>query len=54
MKAISKDLSRLKKMSTQSAEHPMLRNYLELVADLPWSKASKDVQIDLKAAKEGS
>ena len=33
-----KDLRRLKQMSPQMPEYPMLINYLELMAELPWNK----------------
>ena len=34
-------------------EYPMLRHYLELVADLPWDKTSNET-IDIRKAKEVS
>ena len=49
-KVASKELRRLKKMSPQMPEYPMLRHYLELIADLPWDKVS-NVIIDIKKAK---
>ena len=51
MKVAAKELRRLKKMSAQMPEYPMLRHYLELVADLPWDKASNE-QIDIRKAKQ--
>lgn len=49
-KDVRKELARLERMPEQAAEYGMLRNYLETVVELPWSKASKD-SIDLKKAK---
>lgn len=49
-KVASKELRRLKKMSPQMPEYPMLRHYLELIADLPWDKVSNEI-IDIKKAK---
>jgi len=46
-----RDLSRLQRMPEAAAEHGMLRNYLEQLCELPWSKSSKD-SIDLKRAAE--
>jgi len=45
------ELKRLKKMSPQMPEYPMIRHYLELVADLPWGKTSKE-QIDIKKSRQ--
>ena len=53
IKVASKELRRLKKMSPQMPEYPMLRHYLELVADLPWDKTSNET-IDIRKAKEVS
>jgi hypothetical protein len=32
-------------------EYPMLRHYLDLIADLPWDKSSSE-RIDIKTARE--
>ena len=50
-KVVKKELKRIKKMSPQSPEYPMLRHYLELIADLPWNKSTKD-NIDISKARE--
>ncbi len=50
MKTAQKELSRLQKMSPQMPEYPMLRHYLELLAELPWNKASKE-SIHLNTAR---
>ena len=53
VKVAGKELRRLKKMSPQLPEYPMLRHYLELVADLPWDKSSTE-HIDIRKAKQVS
>jgi ATP-dependent Lon protease len=45
-----KQLSRLERMHPDSSEASILRNYIELIVDLPWSKSSKD-NLDIKHAK---
>nr|GMD98295.1 lon protease homolog 2, peroxisomal isoform X1 [Ipomoea batatas] len=45
-------IRRLKKMQPQQPGYNSSRVYLELIADLPWQKASEELQLDLKAAKE--
>ena len=40
LKAAAREFKRLKKMSAQMPEYPMLRHYLELVAELPWNKVA--------------
>nr|BAO57289.1 ATP-dependent Lon protease [Ipomoea nil] len=47
-----RELRRLKKMQPQQPGYNSSRVYLELIADLPWQKASEELQLDLKAAKE--
>ncbi|OQR66510.1 lon protease2 [Tropilaelaps mercedesae] len=49
-KAAVKELSRLKKMPPHMPEHAMTRNYLELLADLPWNQRSNE-RIDLQKSK---
>ena len=46
-----KQLKRLEQMHPDSAESTVVRNYLDWLVDLPWSKSSKDV-IDVKMAKK--
>src|SRR5699024_6433113 len=43
-----RELKRLERMSDASAEYSMVRTYLELMAELPWSKLSDD-RIDIDA-----
>jgi ATP-dependent Lon protease len=50
-KQAERELARFERLPTQSAEHGTIRNYLEWLADLPWSKSTED-HIDLKAARE--
>jgi len=42
MKAARKQLSRMSTMATQSAEYNVTRNYVEWIADLPWSVHTQD------------
>ena len=53
LKATKKELSRMRNMSPQMPEYSMLRNYIELVLDLPWNKCS-DEHIDIKKAQKVS
>lgn len=48
---VEKELDRLLKMQSGSAEGSVIRNYVECVLDLPWNKKTDDI-IDLKKAKE--
>jgi ATP-dependent Lon protease len=43
---------RLKKMQPQQPGYSSSRAYLELLSDLPWQKASKEHELDLRAAQE--
>ena len=44
-----KELDRLSRFPTQSPEYNVSRTYIEWIADLPWSKSSKD-RVDLQEA----
>ena len=46
-----KDLDRLKKQPFGSAEASVLRNYLDVVLDLPWNTSTKE-RIDIETAKK--
>lgn len=46
-----RELKRLKKLQPSSSEWSVIRNYLELIADLPWSKKT-DETIDIQRAKQ--
>ncbi|XP_012937014.1 lon protease homolog 2, peroxisomal [Aplysia californica] len=50
-KASMKELKRLKKMPQHMPEHAMIRNYLELMTELPWSRGTKDT-LDIVQAKQ--
>ena len=41
-KEAERELARLKKTPAASPEHQVIRNYLELVIELPWNKVSED------------
>jgi len=49
-KIANRELSRLSQMGGQGAEVHVIRNYLELMADLPWSKRA-DVKHDVGAVE---
>ena len=46
-----RQLKKLERMHPDAAETATLRNWLEIMTDLPWSKASKD-NLDLKKAEQ--
>jgi ATP-dependent Lon protease len=50
-KEAEKQMMRLKRMGAESSEYALLRTYLEWLADLPWSKRSKQ-QVDLKKVRD--
>ncbi|KAM1584304.1 hypothetical protein ACFX1Z_037300 [Malus domestica] len=51
-KHAQRELRRLKKMQPQQPGYNSSRVYLELLADLPWQKASEEYELDLRATKE--
>ncbi|KAL2901625.1 Lon protease-like protein 2 peroxisomal [Bienertia sinuspersici] len=51
-KHAQRELKRLKKMQPQQPGYNSSRVYLELLADLPWQKATEEQKLDLQAAKE--
>lgn len=51
MEEAERNIKRLEKMSPDSAEAATIRNYLEIIADLPWNTFSKD-RLDLKKARK--
>ncbi|MHA8050553.1 endopeptidase La [Aquirufa sp. ROCK-SH2] len=46
----NKELSKLQRTNSMSAEYPMLMNFVELLVDLPWGEYTKD-NFDLQKAK---
>jgi len=50
-KQAERELARFERLPPQSAEHGTIRNYLEWLADLPWSKSTDD-KIDLRRARQ--
>ncbi|KAI8759277.1 lon protease 2, peroxisomal [Biomphalaria glabrata] len=51
LKSAQKEFRRLKKMPAHMPEHAMIRNYLELMTELPWSRGTKDT-LDIVQAKK--
>ena len=51
MKQATRELERLAQTPTAAAEHSVIRNYLEWMADIPWTKVSED-QLDVVRARE--
>ncbi len=50
LKVVNQELDKLKTLNAQSPDFNVTRNYLELIADLPWGVYSTDNQ-DIKKAK---
>ena len=50
-KEATRQLKRFEQMHPDSAESPIVRNYLDWLVEMPWSKSSKDVY-DIIAAKK--
>ena len=48
---ILKDISRFERLHSTSPDSAVMRNYLDTVLDLPWTKKSREV-IDIKKAQE--
>ena len=49
-KQAERELTRFERLPPQSAEHGVIRNYLEWLAELPWSRRTED-HIDLEQAR---
>ncbi len=49
-KEVARELRRLERIPRETAEAQVIRTYLEIVADLPWSKKTES-RLDLKAAE---
>ena len=50
-KEVDRELRRLERIPRETAEAQVIRTYLEIIADLPWSETSKS-DLDLKAAAD--
>ncbi|HKP89181.1 MAG TPA: endopeptidase La [Thermoleophilaceae bacterium] len=50
-KQAERELQRFERLPPQSAEHGVIRTYLEWIIELPWAAASED-KLDLVAARE--
>jgi ATP-dependent Lon protease len=50
-KEVERELARLERIGRESMETQVIRNYLETIAELPWSQRS-DEHLDLKAASD--
>ncbi|MDD6736312.1 MAG: endopeptidase La, partial [Clostridiales bacterium] len=48
---LMKDISRFERMNPSSPDSSVMRNYLDLVLDLPWNRASKET-VDIQKAQE--
>ncbi|XP_041376039.1 lon protease homolog 2, peroxisomal-like [Gigantopelta aegis] len=51
-KTAMKEVKRLRKMPQHMPEHAMIRNYLELMVELPWTRSSKDILDIVQARKD--
>jgi ATP-dependent Lon protease len=51
MKEADRELTRLKRTPPTSPDHQVIRNYLEWLIELPWSKSTED-NLDLHQARE--
>ena len=51
LKQAERELQRFERLPPQSAEHGVIRSYLEWIIELPWSKSTDD-KLDLKAARK--
>jgi ATP-dependent Lon protease len=51
-KIVDTEMKRLGEIGPQSPETHIIRNYLELIGDLPWSKSSPDKEINLDEARK--
>lgn len=52
LEVIQRELSRLVKIPSQSAEYGVVKTYIELLLALPWDRVSEVGEVDLGVAKE--
>ncbi|KAF9959225.1 hypothetical protein BGZ72_010063 [Mortierella alpina] len=50
-KAADRELKRLRKMQPASSEYSVIRNYLDWLGDLPWTKSTEDI-LDVERARK--
>ncbi len=50
-KVAEREMRRLSEVGTQSPESHIIRNYLDLLTDLPWSQSSEKMDFDLDEAR---
>src|SRR5262249_8708333 len=50
-RAVDRELARLEKLPSASAEYGVIRTYLDWIATLPWNKTTQD-NLDLERARE--
>ncbi|KAF9117531.1 hypothetical protein BGW39_002092 [Mortierella sp. 14UC] len=50
-KAADREMKRLRKMQPASSEYSVIRNYLDWLGDLPWTKSSED-HLDVERARK--
>ncbi|GJJ73158.1 ATP-dependent Lon protease [Entomortierella parvispora] len=50
-KAADREMKRLRKMQPASSEYSVIRNYLDWLGDLPWTKSSEDI-LDVEKARK--
>ncbi|MCA9391888.1 endopeptidase La [candidate division WWE3 bacterium] len=48
-KELEREITRIESMHPQSSEYQVLRTYIELVLDLPWSNNLDESEVDIKA-----
>ncbi|MGZ5278341.1 MAG: endopeptidase La [Pseudobdellovibrionaceae bacterium] len=51
-KVAEREIRRLGEVGNQSPESHIIRNYLELLTDLPWQKSSEDKEINLDESRQ--
>jgi ATP-dependent Lon protease len=50
-KQVDRELTRFERLPPQSAEHGVIRTYIEWIVELPWNKSTED-RLDLKASRK--